>query len=389
MEHKRIAFINSTSGGSTGNIARKLIKEYPGEAKLFCFFGSEDQDVIKINISKISDIFSHSISRIDGKDGFHYHSLTNKLIKELDTFKPDIIHIHNLHGYYLNVPLLFDYINKNKIEVIWTLHDFWALTGRCAIPEECTMFLNGCNERCPNRKNYPYAIVHNEKKLYKKKVSLLSSLNNVQIVTPSEYLMDFVKQTYLNKYPLQIINNGIDLSKFYFEESDLKQKLKIKEDKIVLLDVMLPVSYHKGITFLNKLADELDDKYQIVLIGKNEDNLSINKKILHIPFIKQEELHLYYSFADIYINPTISDNYPTVDMEAISCHLPVISFDTGGSKEIVKDNVGQIIKKKDYEAFKKAIESFKKEDYKAEDFEKRRKEFDEAEMVKKYFKLYK
>ncbi len=385
----KIAVINSTSDGSTGVIARKIIDNYEGEGRLFCFFGKKYNNVTLIKLSRIKDIISHSISRIDGKDGFHYHALTRKLIKELEAYKPNIIHLHNLHGYWLNIPMLFDYINKNNIKVVWTFHDFYPLTGRCAVPQECELFLNGCNGKCPNKGNYPYAIIHNEKKLFKKKVGVISSLKNIDIITPSSILADYTKKTYLNKYNIQVINNGIDLDKFFFEESDLKEKLGIPKNKIVLLDVMLPISVHKGISYINKLANELDDRYQVVLIGRNDDNIPLSKKILHIPFVKQEELHLYYSFADFFINTTISDNYPTVDMEAIACNLPVLSFDTGGTKEIVTPDVGKVVKKKDYDKFKQEIELCIKNPPKKENFSIRRKDFDEKLMVNKYLELYK
>ena len=151
---------------------------------------------------------------------------------------------------------------------------------------------------------------------------------------------------------------------------------------------MLPISVHKGIAYINKLANELDDQYQILLIGRNDDNIPLSKKIIHIPFVKQEELHLYYSIADLFINTTISDNYPTVDMEAIACFLPVVSFDTGGSKEIVTSDVGKIVTKKDYESFKKEIELTLKNPPKKENFSSRRNEFDEKLMVNKYLKYY-
>lgn len=384
----KIAVINSTSDGSTGQLARKIIENYEGEGRLFCFYGNKYDNVTLIKINRIKDIASHSISRIDGKDGFHYKALTKKLVKELEAYKPDIIHLHNLHGYYLNMPILFDYINKNNLKVVWTFHDFYPLTGRCAVPQECELFLNGCNSKCPNRNNYPYAIIHKEHKMFLKKKKLLSSIKDLKIVTPSNFLAEYVKKSYLNKYDIEVIHNGIDLNKFKYEQSDLKEKLGISKDKIVLLDVMLPISVHKGIAYINKLANELDDQYQILLIGRNDDNIPLSKKIIHIPFVKQEELHLYYSIADLFINTTISDNYPTVDMEAIACFLPVVSFDTGGSKEIVTSDVGKIVAKKDYKSFKKEIELTLKNPPKKENFSSRRNEFDEKLMVNKYLKFY-
>lgn len=389
MANKKVAVINTQSFGSTGQIARAIMNAYEGESRLFCFREKEKFDnVTAIELSKLSDLASHSISRIDGNDGFHYHAFSEKLIKELDEYKPDIIHLHNLHGYYLNVPILFNFIKEKNIKVIWTLHDFWPLTGRCAVPGDCENFLTGC-QTCLNKGNYPFAILHNEKEMFPKRKELFTSLENVTIVTPSEYLMNYVKQTHLNKYPGVVINNGIDLEKFFYEESDLKEKLEIPQDKKVLLSVMLPISSHKGIEYINKLASELDDKYLILLVGTNDDNFELSSKIKHIPFVSQEELHLYYSMADLFINPTLSDTYPTVDMEAIASGLQILSYDTGGSKEIVTLDVGRIVARRDYEAFKNSIEDMVNHPLPKENFLKRRENFSKERMIEKYLKLYK
>ena len=389
MANKRVAVINTQSFGSTGQIARAIMNAYQGESRLFCFRSKENFDnVTVIGLNKLSDLMSHAISRIDGNDGFHYRAFTEKLIKELDEYKPDIIHLHNLHGYYLNVPMLFNYIKEKNIKIIWTLHDFWPLTGRCAIPGDCENFLTGC-QTCLNKGNYPFAIFHNEKEMFPKRKELFTSLEDVRVVTPSEYLMNYVKQTHLNKYPNQVINNGIDLDKFFFEESDLKEKLGIPQEKKILLSVMLPVSTHKGIEYINKLADELDDKYLILLVGTNPDNFEINPKIKQVPFVPQEELHLYYSIADLFINPTLSDTYPTVDMEAVASGLQILSFDTGGSKEIVTPDVGRIVPRKDYEAFKANIEDMVNHPISKENFFKRRLDFSKDKMIKQYLELYK
>ena len=213
-------------------------------------------------------------------------------------------------------------------------------------------------------------------------------LEDVTLVAPSEYLMGYVKQTHMNKYNGLVINNGIDLDKFFFEESNLKDELGLK-DKKILLSVMLPISTHKGIEYINKLADELNEKYQILLVGSNPDNFELNSKIKHIPFVEQDKLHLYYSIADLFINPTLSDTYPTVDMEAIASGLQILSFDTGGTKEIVTNDVGRIVPRKDYDSFKNLIEDMVNHPLPKENFLKRREDFSKERMIDKYLKLYK
>ena len=387
MSNKRIAVINATSYGSTGIIARRVINAYEGEARLFCFRSfNEYSNVTTLKINKLTDLASHAISRIDGKDAFHYHALTKKLIKELEAFKPDIIHIHNLHGYYINMPMLFEYIKKNQIKIYWTLHDFWVATGRCAHPDECKNYFTGCKS-CPNKGCYPYTILHFEKPMFKKKKEVITSLDDLTFITPSEFIANKVRETHLNKYEVKVINNGIDLDRFYYEDNNLRETLNISKDKKVLLSVMLPISEFKGIEYLNRLAEEEKD-YQIVLIGKNEDKLEINKNIIHIDFVNQEDIHKYYSMSDLFINPTLSDNYPTVDMEAISCLLPIVSFDTGGSKEIITPNVGLITPRGDYESFKEGIKKLLNTPINKEELKKRRLDFSKDKMIEEYLRLY-
>ena len=348
MNSKKVAVINATGFGSTGNIAYNIMNKYDGEIRLFCFYIKEERkNVYPIKINRLSDLISHAISRIDGKDGFHYHSLTKKLIKAFDEFKPDLLHIHNLHGYYLNVPMLIDYINKNNIKVIWTLHDFWSMTGRCAHPSDCDKYLTGCHG-CKRGNIYPYAIFHNEAKMFIQKKKMINSIKDLTFVSPSEYVKREIMTSHLKDKEIKVINNGINTSLFFFEESNLREELGISKDKKVLLNVSMPIYKNKGVDYINKLAEDLDEnKYQIICIGPLDDGITLNKKIINVTFVPQDKLHLYYSMADLLINPTLADNYPTVDMEAICSELPVISFDTGGSKEIVDDTVGKITPYKD------------------------------------------
>ena len=387
---KKVALINAAGYGSTGNIASNIIKEYKGNIRLYCFYIKEDREnAYPIKINKVSDLISHAISRIDGKDGFHYHSFTKKLIKELDEFKPDLLHIHNLHGYYLNVPMLIDYINKNHIKVIWTLHDFWVMTGRCAHPSSCDKYLTGCHN-CKRGDIYPYAIFHNEAKMFIKKKEMINSIEDLTFVSPSEYVKREILTSHLKDKEIKVINNGINTSLFFYEKNDLKNQLNISKDKKVLLNVSMPIYKNKGVDYINRLAEELDiNKYQIVCIGPLDNGITLNKNIINIPYVPQDQLHLYYSMADLLINPTLADNYPTVDMEAICCELPVVSFDTGGSKEIVDDTVGKITPYKDYDAFKNAVISVEKSQFKKESFLNKKEKFDQKHMIEQYLEFYK
>jgi len=390
MMNKKLAVINYGDTGSTGKIALMIAKafiEKGNTSKVFVFNKKTSFDYVqKIQCGKIRDFLNHAISRIDGKDAFHYLETTRKLIEELDKYKPDVIHIHNIHGYYLNLPLLLKYIHDKNIRVIWTLHDFWTLTGRCAVPQECQMYLSTCRP-CPHKDNYPYAIFHHESKMLKYKKQSISFLRNITFVTPSDFLRDKAKETYLNKFPIITIHNGIDMNIFSRKESNFYERYGINKNKKILLDVAMPFSKHKGIDYINKMAEILpSDKFQIVLIG-SLDGFSVNKNIISIDKVSQQKLVEAYSNADILINPTISDNYPTVDMEAISCGLPVITFDTGGSKEIVTDGCGTIIPDNNIDLFIGEIFKHDKDSIPHNIVQSKRELFDNKLMIEQYLKL--
>lgn len=343
-------------------------------------------------------------TRLLDKTGFASWHATKKLITKLNEIQPDIIHLHNVHGYYLNIEMLFDYIREHDIKVIWTLHDCWALTGHCAWFDVCgcEKWKTGCFE-CEQRNTYPASMLaDNSKWNWEKKKELYSGLK-MTIVTPSVWLANLVKQSILREYPLEVIHNGVDLKKFKVQEGAeikrVKEKYTLDERKIVL-GVASEWTPRKGLNDFVALSTMMDESIQFVAVGLTEEQL---KKLP--PQIKgirrtenQQELSALYSAASLFFNPTYEDNYPTTNLEALACGTPVLTYDTGGSPEVIKELqeeygtiVGKVVVKEssynvDLKKVKKLIcEMLKKED--KSDFGYRDK-LDAQNCFEKYLSLY-
>lgn len=298
--------------------------------------------------------------------GFHgYFSIfsTLKLVRELGNIKPDIIHLHNLHGWFVNLPILFAYIKKNRIPVVWTLHDCWTFTGHCPHfeMEGCSKWKTGCSF-CPRYKEYPASNVDRSRFLWKKKRKWFTGLQKTVIVAPSKWLANLVEQSYLKEYPVKVINNGIDHGIFYPQESGFRDKYNIC-GKYVILGVAFDWGFKKGLDVFIELRSRLDEQYAIVIVGADK---AIEKQ-LGPGFIvvrrtsNKKELAQIYSTADVFVNPTREDTFPTVNIEALACGTPVITFPTGGSPEIIDSTCGIVTKDLTVNSVMEAIRQIQQE----------------------------
>ena len=297
-------------------------------------------------------------TRLLDKTGFASRRATKKLLRRLDEIKPDIIHLHNIHGYYLNVELLFNYIREHNINVVWTLHDCWPMTGHCAWFDMCgcEKWKTGCFN-CEQLGTYPASKgFDNSKWNWNKKKALFTDLN-LTIVTPSQWLKDIVMNSYLKNYSCEVINNGIDLSIFKpAENSEIKkaQKKYDLDDRKIVLGVASEWTPRKGLLDFIKLSEMMQD-IQFVVVGLTEGQLKeMPKNIRGIKRTEnQMELAALYTIANVFFNPTYEDNFPTTNLEALACGTPVITYDTGGSPEEIRNiktssgmTVGEIIRKR-------------------------------------------
>lgn len=357
----KIVQVNTVCGtGSTGKIVvalHNLATENRIDSHIAYGRNTAPSHIPNYKIGNKCDFYSHVlINFFKGKSGFGSKSVTTKFLNWLDSIKPDIVHLHNIHGFYLNVELLFQYIKDNDIPVIWTLHDCWPFTGQCAYFDyaNCSKWETGCN-RCPiYRTNYPYSLFKdNSEWNYSAKKHIFSGVNNLTIVTPSHWLADIVKHSFLQEYPVIVIPNGIDLNVF-------RPLPKQDTGKKIVLGVANVWTPQKGYNTFLELSKRLDRSFQIVLIGVSKSQQrKIRKEYPNIIAItrtnNQQELAQWYSNAHIFVNPTLEDNFPTTNLEALACGTPVITYRTGGSPESITSSCGIIVDKGNLNALTEAI----------------------------------
>lgn len=334
-----------------------------------------------------------ALARITGFNGCFAWFETYKLLKKIDEFKPDIIHLHNLHDSYINLSMLFSYIKKHNAPTVWTLHDCWSFTGQCPhfTIVKCDKWKVGCHN-CPQYKEYPASLYDNAKKMWQLKKKWFTGVKNMTIVTPSEWLAGLTRESYLKQYPIEVINNGIDLNVFKPTHSNFRKQYGIPGDKYIVLGVSFAWGYRKGLDCFVEMAEILGERYQIVLVGTDDEidkNLPHNIISIHRTQ-NQKELAEVYSAADVFVMPTREENYPTVNMEAIACGTPVVTFDTGGSPEMLDDKTGIVVEANDIKATVKAIKDIceKKKCDDEEYIVAYSKKFDKQDKFVEYIDLY-
>lgn len=386
----KLFIINSVPYGSTATISlsiAKLANEAGIETKVA--FGYSYHPV-KDDYVKIGGYWNKAIhmllSRISGFHGVFSYWATYKLIKKIKGFNPDIIHIHNLHGWYINIPILVNYINKNDKKVLWTLHDCWALTGHCPHFDMigCDRWKSECHD-CPIYNKYPKSYVDRSRKMHQLKKKWFGGMKNLTIVTPSEWLKKQVSQSYLKDKNCVVINNGIDLNKFKI----LPAEKKI-EDKFRIIGVSFGWDEKKGLDAFIQLSRLLDEKFEITLVGTDDrvdKILPANIRSIHRTQ-NQDDLVELYNKSDVFVNTTREENFPTVNIEALACGLPVITFNTGGSPEIPDETCGVVVPKNDVNALVEAIKSMKQHPIPRDVCRKRAMKFDKSEKFKEYIDLY-
>lgn len=393
----KILQINSVCGvGSTGRIATdlyKVLEEQGHECKIAYGRGTSPEGIDSIKIGSKIDNYMHVFkTRVFDKHGFGSVNATKKLIEEVKKYDPDIIHLHNIHGYYINIEILFNYLKQSNKPIIWTLHDCWAFTGHCAYFDfvKCDKWKYKCSE-CPQKLGYPASnLADNSKLNYEKKKEAFTSVKNMTIVTPSRWLANLVRESFLGKYEIEVINNGIDLNTFKPTDSNFRNKYNIKE-RFLVLGVASNWDDRKGLKYLVDLETKLNDEYKIVVVGVTEkQQRQLPNRITAITRTNDvKELVDIYSAADVFINPTLEDNFPTTNLESIACGTPVITFDTGGSPECIDDTCGLVVKKEDTESLYNTMLKICEDNiFNIENCLKRSMLFDSKNKYIKYIDIY-
>ena len=397
-----IAEINTLAVGSTGKImfdlaetARKhghtvytysaktfrrgMKNDYP-ERPYHSYFGSETGNFIH-----------KAVGRLTGFNGYLSFWATRKLIRQLEEQRIDILHLHNLHEFCINLPMLFRWIKKNDIKVIWTLHDCWSFTGHCPYftMVGCDKWKSGCGG-CPQKNIYPKSYLDTTSFMWRKKKEWFTGVKDLTVVTPSAWLAGLVKESFLSGYPVKVINNGIDLNVFKPTPSDFRESHGIVGG-VLLLGVAFGWGKRKGLDVFLELAKRLGEGYQIVLIGTDDAiDQKLPSNILSIHRTNnQQELAEIYSAADLFVNPTREDNYPTVNMESIACGTPVLTFETGGSPEMLDSNTGAVVPCDDVDKLIQEIKRICKEKpYSEQDCVRKAQDFNKWTKFQEYIELY-
>lgn len=396
----KIVEINGTNYAATGNIMLNIANQArkEGHEVFTCCKKSKKSQEFKYNSqiyigTRLERVICEYLCEITGMDCSFNLFGTYIFIKKLKHINPDIIHLHVIHGSYINVSMLFNYIKKYNIPVIWTFHDPWAFTGSCVEFEHvnCFKWRNSC-ENCQLKKSYPKSLLFdNSSWMHKKKIKMFSNINNMTIITPSKWLANYARQSYLGNYNIEVINNGIDLSRYKKVQSDFRKKYQLN-DKYIILGVANGWSESKGLETFIELSRMLSNNFAIVLVGTSEQidqNLPENIISIHKTY-NQEELVKIYSSADLFVNPTKDDNLPTVNIEALACGTPVISYCIGGCPEIINDKSGEVIETDNIEKLKdEIIRICKDKPFKSSDCIKRAHQFDANERCKDYLNVYK
>lgn len=399
----RIAEINMVHVGSTGRIVMGIAdaaRDNGNSVQIFSaryyqryenaafdkrqnhtYFGWSFENMIHLRLAQITGLI-----------GCFSCSGTFQLLRYLEQYKPDIVHLHNLHNCSINVPMLFGYLRRKKVKVVWTLHDCWAFTGQCPhfVLAKCDKWKTQCHH-CPQIHQYPKSFVDNTKLMYQSKKKWFTTIDDIQLVTPSNWLAKLINESFLKDYPVQIINNGIDLSVFRPVESDFRVRYRISQEKHIVLGVAFGWSYKKGLDVFIQLATAFGEDFQIVLVGTDINiDSQLPKNIISIHRTSnQKELAEIYSAADVFVNPTREEVLGMVNIEALACGTPVVTFRTGGCPECIDETCGSVVECDDIDALEREIiRVCKDKPYSQEACIKRAHQFDQKEKFKEYVKLY-
>lgn len=364
----RVLQVNSVFGvGSTGRIVRDIHGSLLDSGhESFVAYGRQplvDQSNA-IRIGNQRSVYAHvAKTRLLDKHGFGSTKATSEFLEIISGMRLDLIHLHNIHGYYMNVDLLFSYIKHSEIPVVWTFHDCWPFTGHCAYftYANCEKWKTQCRD-CPQSRSYPSAYIDNSIANFRKKQQVFTGVKNLHIVTPSVWLADLVKGSYLSEYPVEVIRNGIDLSSFKPTECNFRSEYGL-EGKTILLGVASIWDERKGLKFFFELASIISNNEHIVLVGVRENETkgkTIPNNMTIIPRTNDvKELAGLYTTADYFLNPTLEDNYPTTNLEAIACGTPVVAFNTGGVSETIRSSNGVLAQEKTAVSLYKAVLNFR------------------------------
>lgn len=398
-EEMKVYQINIVCGsGSTGRIAAdlsRLIQRHGDSCRIA--YGRGDcllDGIACFKISSKAEVYLHAcLTRLTDRHGLYSKSATRRLVKDIENYSPDVIHLHNLHGYYVNYEMLFQFLKSYHRPVLWTMHDCWAFTGHCAHYDAvgCDKWKKGCHG-CPNIQAYPSTVYGGNVGFnYNKKKESFTSIPDLTIVTPSKWLKEQIQQSFLKELECITISNGVDLLQFAPKESNLRRYMHC-EGKKMILGVASVWTKNKGLEDFIRLRKMLGPEYVICMIGMTEKQIrKLPDGIIGKTRVEGiKEMAQYYSAADVFLNLTYEDTYPTTNIEALACGTPVLTYRAGGSLETISEDCGKAVEKGDLEAVVSMLENeIKEKGYYYDACLRRAEKFNKEECYEQYIHLYK
>lgn len=393
--------INITANwGSTGKIAELIgIAAMNRGWESYVAYGRwcnpSKSQLIKIG-GRWNKYLHYGEQRIRDNEGLCSRKATRQLIRQISEIKPDVVQLHNIHDHYLNYKLLFEYLSQTDIKIVWTFHDCWAFTGHCFhfVTKDCMKWKSGCYE-CPMKNVFPKTLLDRSKEHYELKKQLFGGCKNLTIVPVSEWMAGFVKQSFLKEKRIEVIKNGVDL-KVFEPRAKVQEFEDLRAQGFNILAVSSVWNEEKGLSDIFILRELLSSDYHITVVGlsaKQVENLPDGITGIQRTQNVQELVGLY-SQSDVLINPTYADTFPTVNLEALACGTPVITYRTGGSPEAITPETGAVVEQGDISGVAETIKQYKNlsaQEYKlmrvacrkrAEDY------FDKEKCFEKYIDLY-
>lgn len=354
----KVLIINSVCGvGSTGRIAAGIAEGFEGQGhEVKVAFGrkapASGTERYAVRIGNRFSVGVHFLAtKLLDRHGLGSAGATRRFLHWAESYDPDLVWLHNVHGYYINYAELFRWIkSRPDMEVRWTLHDCWAFTGHCShfLLSECEKWKTGC-DGCISKHAYPSSILPDRsKRNYRDKKISFTGVKNMKIITPSNWLNGCVRESFFREYEIQTVYNKVDENIFRPVEDRARIREAYKkylkngeyDRKKIILGVAGVWTREKGYEDFVKLSELLPEEYQIVMVGLSKKQMQkLPDKITGVPRTSsREELSLLYNGALYYVNLTYEDTFPTTNLEAVACGVRVITYDTGGCRETVKEN---------------------------------------------------
>lgn len=390
----KVLFVNLVYAvGSTGKIITdmmEVLKRSGHDARVLYGVGekSDDPDAVRVS-GKPGYYFHNAVSRFTDHAGLYSRAATRKLIREIRAFSPDVIHLHTLHGFYVNYEMLFRFLKQAGVPVIWTLHDCWAFTGHCThfSQANCTQWQTLCRD-CRLLCRYPHCYGRGDvTRNYLRKKAAFTGVKNLTLTTPSQWLADQAAHSFLRDYPCVVVPNGIDRAVFHPRPSGLRAAYHLQDKKIVL-GVANAWNARKGLPDMLALAERLGAAYQVVLIGLTE------RQLPHIPpnvlgllrTADRTELAQWYTAADVFVNPTYEETFGLTTVEAQACGTPAVVYATDGCPETLLTEDSVLVAQGDREALVRAVREVAQRGVCVDDHAADR--LDKNRAYEKYIRLY-